>query len=59
MLQSIWGFSNGFAWGLATTNPCADSIYIRLIKDYIRMSPSKGDMLLLSEDVGNVNNVAY
>ena len=22
LLQSIWGFSNDFAWGLATTNPC-------------------------------------
>ena len=22
LLQSIWGFSNDYAWGLATTNPC-------------------------------------
>ena len=22
ILQSIWGFSDDFAWGLATTNPC-------------------------------------
>ncbi len=22
LLQSIWGFSDDFAWGLATTNPC-------------------------------------
>ena len=61
LLRSIWGFSDDFAWGLATANPCTvktlESATMRKCKPAIIEKHLK-DISLIGKDIGFVEDGA-